>query len=187
MVTLPALWLPILLATVAVFLVSFVVHSVINYHASDHAGLANEEAVAAALRESNAAPGLYTLPYARNMEEMGTPEYVQKMTRGPVALITFRKPGPPTMTGYLAGWFVFCLVVSVFAAYIAGVALAPGAGFWDVFRFTGAVAFVAYGVGPWVETVWWGRRVDVALKNTLDAILYTLATGAVFGWLWPSM
>lgn len=185
MVSLPALWLPILLSAAAVFIVSSLVHMVLGYHASDMTGLPDEDAVAAALRAANVQVGAYALPHPSSMKEMSSPEFVQKMTDGPVALITVRRPGPPAMGRSLVAWFFFCLVVSVFAAYIAGVALPPGAGFWAAFRFTGAVAFVAYGLGQWTEAVWFARPTSVALKNTLDAVLYTVATGAVFGWLWP--
>jgi hypothetical protein len=44
----------------------------------------------------------------------------------------------------LAQWFVYCVVVGVFAGYIAGRALPPGARYLSVFRFAGCTAFVGY-------------------------------------------
>ncbi|HEY0351825.1 MAG TPA: hypothetical protein VGC48_06865, partial [Gemmatimonadales bacterium] len=63
MVHLGSLWLPILLASVLVFFVSFLVHMVLKYHKSDYSKLPNEDAVRAAIRSGNAAPAQYVIPY----------------------------------------------------------------------------------------------------------------------------
>lgn len=185
MVPLLSLWLPILLAAVLVFVASSIIHMAFSYHNSEYHTLPNENAVADALREGGAAPGMYAMPYASGMKEMGSPEFIEKMTRGPVAVITLRKAGPPNMGPAMVGWFVWTLIVSVFAAYVAGIVLGPGAEYLDVFRLTGTVAFVCYGLGHWPETIWWGRPMSASLKNTFDGLVYALLSAGVFGWLWP--
>lgn len=185
MVSLASLWLPILLAAVLVFVASSVIHMVFSYHNSEYRALPNEADVAEALRAGGPGPGMYTFPYASGMKEMGTPEYVEKLTRGPVGFLTLRRQGPPSMAPQLAGWFVWLLVVSVFAAYVTGHALGASADYVEVFRFAGAIAFAAYGLGHWPETIWWSRPLSASVKNTFDGLVYALLTAGVFGWLWP--
>jgi hypothetical protein len=187
MVPLLSLWLPILVAAVLVFVASSVIHMAFTYHNSEYRGLSNETAVADALRAGDARPGMYTLPYASGMKEMGAPEYVEKLTRGPVAFITLRRPGPPSMGPQLAGWFVWLVVVSAFVAFVASTVLDPGEEYLEVFHLTGLTAFLAYGLGHWPETIWWSRPVSASLKNTFDGLVYALLTAGAFGWLWPGM
>lgn len=76
--------------------------------------------------------------------------------------------------------------MSVFAAYIAGRALEPGAHYLEVFRFAGATAFAGYALAQWQSTIWYRRSAVTSLKNTFDGLVYALVTAGVFGWLWPS-
>jgi hypothetical protein len=99
--------------------------------------------------------------------------------------MTVLRSGPPSMTAELAQWFGFCIVVSVFAAYVAGRALGPGADYLQVFRFTGAVSFAAYALGSWQESIWFYRSWGTTARNTLDGLIYALITAGTFGWLWP--
>ena len=64
-----SLWLPVVVSAVAVWLVSAVLHMVLKYHRADFKQLANEEAVAPALR--SAAPARHSLdPGAAGIEVM---------------------------------------------------------------------------------------------------------------------
>jgi len=107
---------------------------------------------------ANVPPGDYAMPRAETMKEMGSPEFIEKMKRGPVMTMTVRPSGHPAMGKQLMLWFVFTIVVSVFAAYVAGRALGPGGDYLSVFRFAGVTAFAAYGIGGWGESIWWGRK-----------------------------
>jgi hypothetical protein len=185
MVTVLSLWLPILLSAVLVFVASSVIHMVLGYHAGDHAAVPGEESVGAAIRAANVPPGQYAMPHAGSMKAMGTPEFAEKMKRGPVALITVLRSGPTSMGKQLGAWFLFNLVVAIFAAYVTSRALGAGGGYGDAFRFAGTTTFVAYGVGSWSESIWFGRKWSTTLKHTLDGLIYALLTGGVFGWLWP--
>ena len=57
------LWLPILISSVLVFLVSAIIHMVLKYHNRDYTRLPNEDAVRAAIRAGNPAPAQYIIPY----------------------------------------------------------------------------------------------------------------------------
>jgi hypothetical protein len=185
MVGLDALIVPIVVSAVAVFIVSSLIHMVIQWHKSDYRGLAKESAVADALRASNVEPGIYNLPYCASMKEMGTPEMAAKLKNGPVAMIVVRPNGMPAMGKFLGLWFVYCLLMSLFAAYLAGRTLAVGAPDLVVVRFVGTIAFVGYGLANMVDSIWKGFPWSVTFKYVFDGLLYSLATAAVFCWLWP--
>src|SRR4051812_1874541 len=97
MIPLTALWLPILVSTVIVFLASFLMHMVLKYHRSDYRKLPEEDRVTDALRAANVEPGPhYFFPYC-SFEEMKSPPVIEKMKRGPVGFVTVLPSGPPAM------------------------------------------------------------------------------------------
>ena len=108
MVSIPALWLPILLSAVAVFIVSSIMHMVLPYHRSDYKQLPDESNVLAALRAAGVQRGLYTFPHCTH-KNMKTPEVVEKFKQGPVGMLTMMPSGPPVMgkfsvTGVRCRW-----------------------------------------------------------------------------------
>jgi len=185
MVPLLSLWLPILVAAVIVFVASSIMHMVLPVHRSDYRKLPAEDGVMEALRKFDIPPGDYLMPCAGSPKEMSAPGFIEKMTKGPVAFMTVRPSGTPSMAGSLIQWFIYCVVVGVFAAYIAGRALGPGAHYLRVFRFAGCTAFVGYSLALWQNTIWFKRNWVVTLKSTIDGLIYGLLTGGTFGWLWP--
>ena len=186
MVSVVSLWLPILVAAVLVFVVSSIIHMLLPYHRSDYGRLPAEDDVQAALRRFNIPPGDYLLPRPGTPADMRSPEFVAKRDKGPVALMTFWKPGPPSMGPQLAVWFGYSVLVGVFAGYVAGITIAPGAPYLVVFRVTGTVAFAAYALGLWQNSIWYMKSWSITLKSTFDGLIYGLMTGGAFGWLWPA-
>jgi hypothetical protein len=185
MVPISELWLPMALSAVFVFIASSIANTVLPHHKGDFGRLPNEADVAEAMRKAGVTPGEYVMPYCTSMSDMKDPAFVEKMTKGPVAMMTVMKNGPPAMGGQLVQWFVYCLVVSLFAAYIAGRALGPGAHYLAVFRFAGATAFAAYTLALWQNSIWYKRAWSTTLKHTADGLVYALLTAGTFGWLWP--
>lgn len=180
-----ALWLPILLSAVIVFAVSSAIHMVSPWHKNDYPKLPNEDQVLDALRPFAIPPGDYMAPRPTSMEDMRSPAFMEKRKRGPVVVMTVMPNGPVTMTEALIQWFVYALVVSALAAYVAGRALAPGAEYLSVFRFVGTVAFVGYAVALWQMSIWYRRAWNITIKATIDGLIYALLTAGAFGWLWP--
>jgi hypothetical protein len=185
MVSLGALWLPVLLSAVFVFITSSILHMVFRYHSATYTRLPNEDAVRTAIRAGNPGPGQYIIPHAGGMKEMETPEMQQKYAEGPVGVLNLRRAGKPSMGPYLVQWFVFTLVVSFFVAYVAAHAVAPGTVYLEVFRLVGAVAFLAYAAGQFPAAIWMGKPWSVATIEAFDGLLYALVTAGTFGWLWP--
>jgi hypothetical protein len=85
----------------------------------------------------------------------------------------------------LASWFLYSILVGVFAGYVAGIVLGPGAPYLTVFRTTGTVAFAGYALGLWQNSIWYGKAWSITLKSTFDGLVYALLTAGAFGWLWP--
>jgi hypothetical protein len=185
MVSLVALWLPILLAAVLVFVVSSIIHMVFSYHRSDVRDVPNEAAVMDALRPFDIAPGDYMVPRAASPEAMKSPEFQEKLAQGPVVLMTVMPKGPVAMGKSLTLWFLYSVVVGLFAAYVASRALPAGADYLAVFRFAGVTAFAGYGLALVQDAIWWNRSWTTTVKSLFDALVYALVTGGTFGWLWP--
>jgi hypothetical protein len=185
MVTIPSLWLPILLASIVVFIASWLLHMVVPHHRSDFASVPSEEAVQDALRKFDIPPGDYMLPCAGSPEGMKRPEFQERFKKGPVVIMTTLPGGHMNMGSTLLQWFVYLIVVSVFAAYIASRALPVGAPYLHVFRFAGATAFIGYAVALWQDSIWYKKKWSTTIKNTIDGLVYALLTAGIFGWLWP--
>jgi hypothetical protein len=144
MTGLGALLLPILLSTVLVFLASSVVHMLLPWHKHDYPKVPHEDKLRDALRPLAIPPGDYMVPRPSSTEEMRSPEFVEKYKQGPNLILTVLPTGSWSMGKNLALWFLYCLVVGIFAAYIGGRALPHGASYLEVFRFVGCTAFVGY-------------------------------------------
>lgn len=185
MVSLLALWLPILLSAVFVFAASSLIHMLLDYHHKDWAPLPNEEGIADALRPFAVPAGEYMIPWAKDMKAARAPEFVERWRRGPVAMITVLPSGEMSMGKSLGLWFVYSLVISAFAGYIASRALGEGADYLAVFRFAGTTSFLAYTAAYWQISIWYHRSLGTTLRYTLDGLIYGLVTAGVFGWLWP--
>ena len=185
MTALQLLWLPILISSVIVFVASSLIHMVLPWHKNDFPKLANEDQLMDALRPIGLPPGDYLVPRPGSRAEMKTSGFAEKVKRGPVVMMTVMPSNMMNMGKNLAQWFVYVLVIGVFAAYVAGHALPVGAGYRQVFRFAGLTAFIAYTVALWPLSIWYHRAWRLTITATLDGLIYALLTAGTFGWLWP--
>jgi len=185
MISLSALWLPILLSAVFVFIISSLLHMVFTYHNSDFKKLDNEKEIMDALAPLNIPPGEYVFPYAKDNKERSAPEFIEKAEKGPVGILNVFPNGIGNMTSSLVLWFIFSLVISVFSGYIASAALSSEAHYLQVFRFVGSSAFMGYSLALMQNTIWFKRPWASTLKSMFDGFIYALITAGTFGWLWP--
>jgi len=185
MTGLDLLWLPIVLSAVIVFIVSSLIHMVSPWHKGDYPKMPNEDKVMDALRPLAIPPGDYMVPRASNRDEMRSPEFAERMKKGPVFMMNVWPNGPVAMGSTFVQWFVYAIVVGVFAGYVAGRALPVGAEYLHVFRFAGVTAFIAYSLALWQMSIWYHRSWMTTIKLTVDGLIYGLLTAGVFGWLWP--
>jgi hypothetical protein len=184
MVPLTALWLPILLSAVIVFVASSIMHMLLPYHRSDYQRLPDEDKMLAALRAAGVKRGLYIFPFCTH-KEMKLPAVIEKYKQGPVGMMTVLPNGPIVMPKFLAMWFVYCLIIGYFTAYLTGRTVAPGTPYLAVFRVAGTAAFLAYGLGHLSNGIWKGQPWNVTIKEVIDGLVYGLLTAGTFGWLWP--
>jgi hypothetical protein len=185
MVPLASLWLPILLSAILAFVASFVLHMLLPLHRNDLRKVPREDDLLDALRRLDVPPGDYAAPHATGPEAMKDPAVVDRMKKGPLVLMTVSPGQAPSMSRELGLWFVYCLVVSVFAAYLAGRAVGPGTEYLEVFRFAGTSAFLGYSLALVQHSIWYRRNWGTTLKSMFDGLVYALLTAGVFGWLWP--
>jgi hypothetical protein len=157
---------------------------VLPYHRNDYQGLPDEDKTMAFLRSLTLQRGLYVFPFC-TPKEMKSPAAVEKYKQGPVGFLTIMPPGPPALPKFLGLWFVYCLLVGFFVAYLSGHAATPGLPYLAVFRLAGTAAFLAYGLGPLPNAIWKGQTWSATIKEVIDGLVYALLTAGTFGWLWP--
>ena len=185
MVGLSALWMPIVVSAVFVFIALSIIHGMLGWHKGDMTAVPGEAKVMETLRGLNVQPGDYRFPYSNSVDEMKTPEWDEKMKQGPVGVMSISPSAPINMGTMFGQWFVYSLFIAVLAAYITGSTHGPGAPYLEVFRVSGVVTFCCYVVALWQNWIWWGQSTRFTVTNSLDGIIYALITGATFGWLWP--
>jgi hypothetical protein len=184
MTPLSALWLPIVLSAVIVFVASSILHMLLPYHRSDYRQVPNEDKVIPALRAAGLTRGLYIFPYATH-KELKSPEVMEKYRQGPVGMMTIFHNGPIVMPKFLGMWFGYCLIISFFVAYLAAHTAGAHAHYLRVFRIVGTAAFLAYGLGHISDGIWKGQTWSFTIKEVIDGLVYALLTAGTFGWLWP--
>jgi hypothetical protein len=187
MVTVPitSLAIPILLSAVFVFMASSIIHMVLKYHQNDFSRVPNEDDVLEALRRLKVTPGDYCAPYAGSMEAMKSAPFLEKFKKGPVVTMTVSAGGEMSMGSQLINWFLYSVLISVFAAYLTGRVLPAGAPYLEVFRVAGTVAFMGYAMALPQFSIWYKRNWGTTLRSMIDGLLYSLLTAGAFGWLWP--
>lgn len=180
-----ALWIPIVVSAVFVFVASSLFHMVLPWHKRDYPQVPNEDGVMNALRPFNIPPGDYVMPRPTSSADMSSPNFKSKMEQGPVVVMTVRPNGAWNMGKTMGSWFAYIVIMSVFAAYVAGRANPVGANYLHVFRFAGVTAFLGYSAALWQMQIWYSRSTSTTIKSTIDGLIYACLTAGVFGWLWP--
>lgn len=186
MAFLTELWLPILLSGVAVFFTSSLIHMVLRYHMNDYRELPNEADAIAGLTGNTVAPGDYVFPHCADMKDLASEKMQTRFKEGPVGMLTIIPSGPPTMGKQLGSWLVFTIVMSALIAYVSFLVLSPADSFMRMLRVVGTITFLAYAGAEPTQSIWKSRSWATTGRFLMDGVLYGLATGAIFAWLWPS-
>ena len=184
-VALTELWLPILLGGIFCWIASALFHMVIKHHNADYKPLSNEAEVSAALRAGDPKPALYSMPYCKDMKEMGEEAMVNKFNQGPVAMITVFNKGMPPMGKLMLQQILFFIVGCLLMAYIATLALPAGSDYMAVFRLLMVTGFLTFGWGLIPFSIWYGHPWSNTLRYLIDALIYGAVAAGTFAWLWP--
>lgn len=182
------LWLPIVLSTLAVWVLAALFWTVSPHHGKDRDKIANEGAFIDAIRPLGLKPGSYQFPMCASHKDAQRPEFQALWKEGlSGTLVLF---GSPLNMGakMLASLAVY-LAVSVTVAYLAWVALPHAfperAGFARVMQVTGTAATLGYTFGMLPQGIWFGSKLRAMVTCFADGVVYGLVTGAIFAWLWP--
>ena len=179
------LWLPILATAILIFVASHLIHIVFKWHNSDYKKFANEDAVRDAIRAGSPLPGQYVLPHCLDMKEMQGEAMMKKYVDGPIAFVTVRKSGPPTMSAALTFWFLFSLVIAAIAACLALSAYGLKGDAHDAGHLVGMISLLAYGGGSVLQGIWMGKPWASVAKEVFDGVIYATISALSFMWLWP--
>ena len=179
------IWLPTLASAVAVFIVSSIIHMATKWHANDTKQLPNEDAVGNLLRDLPA--GEYRFPYAATMAEMRTPEFEEKLKRGPTGIVGVRgmHSDRKGLQNALIAWFLYTIVVSWLSGHLAHVALPGPTDHHDIAHTVGLAAFLGYGMALAQNSIWSPTKWKTTAKMMVDALVYAVVTAEIFVWLWP--
>jgi len=180
-----SLWLPILLSTLGVFIASFLLWAVLPLHKPESRKLPDEGRAMETLRSMSVKPGMYMFPYCGDKDSMNAPDFQDKKEKGPHGYVLIWS-GWPNMGRNLALTFIIQLLISGLVAYIATLALEPGAAFLDVFQVTMSAAILGYVFGGLCNDIWFGKPVRAIATHIFDAIVYSLITAFIFSAMWPA-
>lgn len=186
MVSLMSLVVPMLVSAVVVFIASAILHMVIPFHKNDYRKVPREDEFLTAMRQFDLPPGDYVVPHAEGPAAMKDPAFVEKRAKGPTIIMTLTPGATPSMAKPLTRWFIFCVVVSVFAAYMASRTLPAGTEYMQVFRIVGTTAFLGYALALIQNWIWFMKDGGATFRSIIDGLAYALLTAGVFGWMWPA-
>ena len=176
------LWLPILIGTFVLFMLSFIFWAVLPHHFGDHKKVPNEDALMDFLRSQNIPAGNYIYPCPDKASEQHSKENVEKYTTGPRGLLdVYEMPNMPLNMAKTIGYF-FVSVTTI--GYITHVACQPGAAevdFMRVFRVAGTISILTYATSNVLHRVWFRKRVWTEI---LDGVVYGLVLGLIFASFW---
>lgn len=185
MTSLAALWLPIILSAVIVFVVSSIIHMLLPWHKNEFPRVPDENALMDAVRPLAIPPGEYMVPRAGSMEALKSPEFIERVNRGPVFILRMMPNGVRSMGPMLGQWFVYLLVVDILTALVAQQALPTGAADHRVFHVVALTSLLGYAMALWQVSIWYARPWRTTIMATVDGIIYAIITGLIFVWLWP--
>lgn len=180
MIELTALWLPIVLATVAIFIYSSMAWMMLPHHRPDYAKLEKEDEVMDFVRGLDLADGNYMFPCASSPEDMKSEEMQKKWNDGPRGTLSVM---PNHSMGANIGKTFLVWAVSVFSiAYLATMGVTDQATPMLVFRFFATAGLLVYFVALVPGSIWYHSRIQ---GHLIDAIVHALVLGGLFAWLWP--
>jgi hypothetical protein len=156
--------LGVVLAAIAMFVWGFVYWGSGLVDPFSHMTAENETALTGAVKANLAADGVYFIPESK----LGTPEqWQERMVAGPVATISYRAGGTPTMPQTMIAGFVHMLGTALFLALLLQAVRPATHSYADRLKIVviaGAIAAFAAHMG---QPIWWHLPWDRAIKEAL--------------------
>lgn len=189
MTPLTELWLPILVSSVVVFILAMLAWTAMPHHRADikELGKENEDKVMDLLKSTGIKPGVYMYPHCTHDKEYAKSEEFKAKWEGDCMGTLNVYPGKPNMGRNMLLSMLVYLAIGVFVAYLTGLSRAPGADGMAVMQVAGTAAFGFYFFGSLCGGIWFGQPLRAFITNGADALVFGVATGAIFMWLWPGV
>lgn len=184
MVSLTALWLPIVVSAVLVFIVSALVWTVLKIHDPEWNPLPNDDRIYPVLREARPAPGQYYFPAAMKEAEKD-PAVAASLKDAVSGYVYVNRQNPFDMRRNISFAIIHQFVIAIVVAYLAGRTLPAGTDYLAVFRVVGTAAVLAYCMGHITYSIWFAHAWRSTWKQIGEGLVYALIMAGVFGWLWP--
>jgi ABC-type dipeptide/oligopeptide/nickel transport system permease subunit len=129
MLGIAGLWLPVLVAGVLVFVISALLHMAFSYHDRDYAPLPDEAGMLTVLKVQQLGTGNYWAPRPADRADARSDVFRQKQDASPMVMMNVPGAGRFSMGRSMLLRFVYCLPISLLAAYVAGHARVTGGTF----------------------------------------------------------
>ncbi len=178
------LWLPIVVSAAIVWIASAINWTAMPHRKAEWSDLPDEEAFLSLLKQGGFKPSNYMFPCCKNQHEKGSD--TKKPADGPMGFLSIW-PQRRSMGACMIGSFVLDVVIGVFVAYIAWLALQPGAEYMKVFQVVGALAFMAHTFATLGGGIWFGMSLKSMAYTVIEGLVYALLTAGAFAWLWPNI
>lgn len=183
MVGLSELWMPIFLSGVLVFVASSIIWMALPIHTPDIKSLDDEESFDKAIGPMDIQPGLYMFPGCHG-KDLKSDEFKARWMAGPWGMLTVRSK-PPNFGMNLLKCFISYIVIAAMCGYLAGIGLAPGAEYMDVFRVVGTAGILGFCMGSFAGDFFLGKPTRFIITSFIDGVIFAMITAGVFAWLWP--
>src|SRR5882672_6740039 len=156
------LWLPIIVATVVMFVLSALMWTAMPHHKKEFRGVPDEDALLALLRKASLEPGNYTFPWCspeHRSDKAKTDAWKQKWAQGPAGTLSIAPRGPMSMGKMMGQSIVLYLVVNFFLGAVGAHAIRfdTQPTFHHVFVVISLAAFMAYFFATVPECIWFGK------------------------------
>ncbi|MEM1081304.1 MAG: hypothetical protein AAGH65_06960 [Pseudomonadota bacterium] len=178
-----SLWLPIVLCTAVLFLLSFLFWAVSPHHKPDVRQWPDEEALLEFVRRSDAQPQQYMFPLIAEADYKN-PDAIERYNNGPWGMLVLW-PAKSNMAMNMIKTVTLLLVITCTVAYVGLLTLPAGTSFAGVFHVIGIVAVLAHTTGGMLNEVWFSKPLRAKAMNALDGVVYGLVTALLMAWLWP--
>ncbi len=182
---LSALWIPVVVSAVVVFVASFLAWMVLPHHKADIKTLPEEQALVDLLERLKPAPGTYMWPGCRSGESMNSDAYKARYAAGPWGSINVQAK-QPNFGMNLTLTFAFYIVLSVAVAFVTAQAVERDAEFLAVFKVTAVVAILGYCAGQIPGALFMGKPTRFVMTDLADGVVYGLLTAMIFAATWPA-
>ncbi len=185
MTELTSLILPILVATVVCFFLSFLMWAVLKHHEGDVQFYPEQDKLLDFVRNANVKPGTYMFPTCADRKDFKKPEMMEMFNKGPWGTLSIWG-AKPNMGRNMGLTVLYFFVVSVLVAYLTSLARAPGSAFLEIFQVATTAAILAHVLGGAPGGIWFGKKARYFVTDAIDGLFYSLATGAIFAFMWPT-